>query len=159
MNGKYNNLINFTVINYKNIITGGKKQNKEYIKPFEIGITVYIKTNCPYCKNIVAYLEKKYKKIIYINMENINSVCKLYTGDKDTVYIIDVALLKYIENDNINFLEFINKYNNNRKHETYPMLYINNILIGGYDNFMDYEKKIVGGKTVNKKYKIIKNIK
>ena len=173
MNDDYDNLINFTTINYKNIIfdnniIGGGNNNKNYIKPFEKGITIYTKTFCPYCEKVIELVKNKYKNIVFLDLEQIN---KKINPERESVYIYDI-FENYIKSDIEKkkiFLDFINKYNeknnkedNYKPHNTFPIIYIDGKLIGGSDDFIKYEenKSLNGGylnlKTNFKKYKIIK---
>ena len=167
MNDYYDNLINFTTINYKNIILNnntiiGGSEYKNYIKPFKNGITIYTKTHCPYCEKVIKLVNNNYANIIVLNLEKIN---KKINPEINYIYIYDV-FEHYIKNDSQkkeNFLDFIGKYNkeNNYKiHNTFPIVYIDGKLIGGADDFIKYENnKSLNGGHINlnsKKYKIIK---
>ena len=132
MNTNLNNSINFTVIKYKNNIIGGS--NNKYEEPSKKGITIYIKTECPYCIKSLDLINNKYKK--------------------EEIKIIDVLKKKYItedkyEEDKKNFLNFIKKYTG-KVYETFPMIFIDGKFIGGFD----YLNSMKGGGI--KKYKIIK---
>ena len=169
MNEGYDNLINFTTIRYKNIIFDnniiGGNIDKNYIKPFKKGITIYTKTHCPYCEKVIKLVKDNYKNVVFLDLEKINT--KINT-DIGSIYIYDV-FENYIKDDLKKkeiFLDFINKYNkenNYNTHNTFPMVYVNGKLIGGCDDFIKYEEKknLVGGyvnlKTNGKKYKIVKN--
>lgn len=132
MNTNINNSINFTIIKYKNNITGGSNDIK-YTKPYNTGITIYIKKNCPFCNNALELINDKYKD------KKINIIDVLENYIKEKTY----------DEDKKNFLTFIKEYTG-RVYETFPMIFIDGKFIGGFD---DLDNMKGGG---IKKYKIIK---
>ena len=155
MNENINNSINFTLINYKNIMSGGS--NNDILLPSQNNYTLYIKNECPFCIKILELFNTKfpeYTKII------INKGDKYKNNKKNTekVYIIDVLNNGYDINE---FKKKINEYNKDKEckiHYTFPMLYKNGELIGGLDDFQNLLNNKKGGGDIkkNKIYKIIK---
>lgn len=136
MNTNINNSINFTIIKYKNNITGGSN-NIEYTIPYDKGITIYTKTNCPYCKKALELINKKYKK------EDIEVIDVLENYIKEDTY----------EKDKQSFLTFIKKHTK-KDYETFPMIFIDGKFIGGFDDL----NSMKGGENIyetKKTYKII----
>jgi glutaredoxin len=169
MNENINNSINFTLINYKNIMSGGTvKKDVSKSKDFEMtyneillpsknNYTLYIKKGCPFCIEILDLFNikfPKYKKVIIIKGDKYKNDNE---SDGKTVYIIDILANEYNINE---FKKTINNYNKDRKykeHNTFPMLYKNGILIGGCEDFKKLLNNKQGGTNIkNKIYKIIK---
>jgi len=88
---------------------------KNYIKPYEKEYSIYIISNCKYCKLI---------------KENIKSKKKIINCDK------------YVETlrERDNFYNFIQKYTK-IPYKYFPMIFKNGEFIGGYKEFLDFNLK------------------
>jgi glutaredoxin len=88
--------------------------------------TIYGTKNCEYCTKIKEFFKKIFKTTKKI-------IIRYYDIDD----LIEKKIIK-------NFLEFQEKmepFINNYK--TFPIIFVNDILVGGYDDFMQLYKKII----------------
>ena len=155
MNENINNSINFTLINYKNIMSGGS--NNEILLPSENDYTLYIKKECPYCIEILELVEKKFPEYEKVIINKGDKYKKNNKNDNEKLYIIDVLKNGYNIDE---FKKKINEYNKKNEyndHYTFPILYKNGALQGGLDDFKKLLHNKEGGYIKkNKIYKIIK---
>ena len=84
-----------------------------FVKPSEVGYTIYSKSGCPYCDKAKALL--KIDNPITIN-------CDDYLVDKKE-----------------EFLQFI-KDLSQKEHKTFPMIFKDSNFIGGYSDLLNFLK-------------------
>jgi len=86
----------------------------EFTNPSNEGYTIYSKSGCPFCDK-----------------------AKMLLSD-ETVTLIDCD--SYLINTKDEFLEFI-KNISQKDHKTFPMIFKDAILIGGYSDLLNYLKE------------------
>jgi glutaredoxin len=87
--------------------------------------TIYGTKNCENCNKIKEFFKKKFKKS--------NKIVIRY-------YDIDELIQKKIIENYKDFQEKMEPFIYN--HKTVPIIFVNDIFVGGYDNFMELYKKI-----------------
>ena len=90
----------------------------EFKEPFKTGFTVYTKSGCPNC----------------------SKVKKIFNERKMSYQIIDCD--DYLIEDKINFLLFIEK-KTNIIFKSFPMIFNDDIFIGGYQETINYVDKLL----------------
>jgi glutaredoxin len=96
--------------------------------------TIYGTKNCENCTKIKEFFKKKFKKSKKI-------VVKYYDIDD----LIQKKIIKNFSEFQEKMEPFIHNY------KTVPIIFINDLFIGGYSEFMDFLKNLKSNKKLNKK--------
>ena len=86
-----------------------------YIRPSNNTYTIYTKSNCKYCEKTKELLRDQEKAPLIINCDS------------------------YLQNDKEHFLQFI-KTLTNKNHRTFPIVFVNGLFIGGYNETQQYHR-------------------
>lgn len=156
MTENINNLINFTVINYKNIMSGG---GNKYRTPLKRGITIYYRDTCPYCQKLMEFVYGNFDNKNIIMTDDVYDLNNI-DDNKNIIEFVNVFSKNTDKNDFLDFMKTMNKFDKN--HNTFPIVFVEGDYLGGSDNFYDYyenNKKYNTLKGGNyKKYRIVKYI-
>lgn len=90
----------------------------EFIKPSLLGFTIYSKSGCHNCTKVKKLLNEK------------------------NLFFVVVDCDDYLVEDKNFFLSFI-KSTVGKEHTTFPMVFYDNIFVGGFDETTEYVNKLM----------------